>query len=749
MSLEGKATAHNTIKGNINKLYELRGYSAYEVALLNGFKGTEKEWLDSLTQETADKAEAIIKSEKEVALNEINAKGEKTLASIPEDYTELNNSVKKIADTYAVKDDLSYITSGHFKAIPYTFYTKGNYYQEINGVISVRGTKQSSGIIPAPKNLCLHFGDDGTSTCFLYFYKKSANGEYTVTFDFYNTNTSNLKNYISVAKLESRMIQNIPDDTYMEICSDSGMVELYGWDGEPFGMDVCANCSIPTSSGNELWFYDYGDAGITVHGKAKHIIANGAVFKLVYGYKNGAPKQLNGSIKRYFKLPEGYDYFRIRIEPTTEDGKSKTLTGNVRNFFHIVANETEEFPISNAIKVIDNCEKVCNLTWTPKKSIYVNNNTTIVFKPNVEYNGLLYGSQWDSAHYIGWHVSPHTFINAMNDDESIMYHEYADNGAGVLAPIYGTVCSAFATMCAGWECPQTNAGFFYDPDIEKHYTNKPPFGQVYTDIKDHCVIPCGITQIGKDSLVSAYESIRPVSAKTVRFMSISSTDIWKFWNASAGSDYYNTYGYAVHNPRAKADMSLVPYADFENATITNGSARPYKGDKSVYTSAEESVKINIKSTNASILYLKKDGALIGEITIDGASVVDVKNHLQTNGIYTVCTDVDSVEESFEYVNITPISYTIGKDGDSLTFSDNDFWYALCSFGGVLHYQNGYDANGKPKYQTRGVSVMADAGGNYAKWFATGNKINTVHTIFKKGTYGAYVVPVEVVVENDS
>ncbi len=37
------------IKAAFNRLYELRGYSAYEVALLNGFVGTEEEWLASLT----------------------------------------------------------------------------------------------------------------------------------------------------------------------------------------------------------------------------------------------------------------------------------------------------------------------------------------------------------------------------------------------------------------------------------------------------------------------------------------------------------------------------------------------------------------------------------------------------------------------------------------------------------------------------------------------------------------------------
>lgn len=48
MSLEGKASGY-TVKGKLTGMPDtIRGYSAYEVAVINGFKGTEQEWLDSL-----------------------------------------------------------------------------------------------------------------------------------------------------------------------------------------------------------------------------------------------------------------------------------------------------------------------------------------------------------------------------------------------------------------------------------------------------------------------------------------------------------------------------------------------------------------------------------------------------------------------------------------------------------------------------------------------------------------------------
>jgi actin-related protein len=704
----------------------------------------------------AERAEEASASAENSETSSINSATEAQTARIEAQTARIEAQTARDEARYLVnstKDECSDITDGHFWSIPYSFYTNGNYYQEIDGVISVRGQRKSSGIIPAPKNLCLDFGINSTLSCFLYFYNKNENGELEVTFDlFKHLLSSGILNYVTASSLESRMIANIPDGTYMEICigDSTDLVAMYGWDGAPFGMDVCATCSIPVTSsgGTETWLYAEGGSGITVHGKAKHIISNGATMRLVHGFKNGERTQVSGTNKSYLKLPDGYDYFRIRIELTAEGDKKKTLSGNVRDLFYIVAKETEEFPISNAVKVIENSDRICSLTWVPSKNFYVGTQgDSPAFKGNVEYNGLLYSGDWEKAHFVGWHVSPHTFINAMNDVASIAYVETAGEG-NKKQPYYGVVCSAFATMCDGWDHPQTNAGFFYDPEIEKYYSHKPQLGQIYTDVTSHCVIPCGITQIGNDSIISAYEAIRPISAKTTRFMSIRYEDIWEWWNGAAGSDYYNNYGYVIHNPKAKADMSLVPYADFENATIIEVDARPYKGDKSVYTSTEKSVKINIKNANANKLYLESESGNVQEIDIGGKSVVDVWSDELEDGIYYVYTDTDLVKESFdekskgsfEYVTVKSISYQI--TGDVLTFSDNDFWYADCHCAGIHYYQNGEDDNGNPTYEKRNVSVLANAKGNYAKWFTNGNRITEVNAIFKKARYGAYTVPIE-------
>ena len=70
MSLTGKATTEQELRGKINGLETIKGYSAYEIALIYGFKGTEEEWLESLKGEKGDKGEnGVLDPEIEMQIN--------------------------------------------------------------------------------------------------------------------------------------------------------------------------------------------------------------------------------------------------------------------------------------------------------------------------------------------------------------------------------------------------------------------------------------------------------------------------------------------------------------------------------------------------------------------------------------------------------------------------------------------------------------------------------------------------------
>lgn len=55
--IKGKISGAGKINGNINKLVELRGYSAYEIAVQHGFEGTEEEWVNSMQVDAYTKGE--------------------------------------------------------------------------------------------------------------------------------------------------------------------------------------------------------------------------------------------------------------------------------------------------------------------------------------------------------------------------------------------------------------------------------------------------------------------------------------------------------------------------------------------------------------------------------------------------------------------------------------------------------------------------------------------------------------------
>ena len=54
--IKGTVSTKGNIKGNINTVYGKDGLSAYEIAVKNGFEGSETEWLASLKGEKGDTA---------------------------------------------------------------------------------------------------------------------------------------------------------------------------------------------------------------------------------------------------------------------------------------------------------------------------------------------------------------------------------------------------------------------------------------------------------------------------------------------------------------------------------------------------------------------------------------------------------------------------------------------------------------------------------------------------------------------
>lgn len=55
--ITGKISGKETVQGKLSSLKAIHGYSAYEIAVLHGFVGTEEEWLASLKGDNGDKGD--------------------------------------------------------------------------------------------------------------------------------------------------------------------------------------------------------------------------------------------------------------------------------------------------------------------------------------------------------------------------------------------------------------------------------------------------------------------------------------------------------------------------------------------------------------------------------------------------------------------------------------------------------------------------------------------------------------------
>ena len=623
------------------------------------------------------------------------------------------------------------ISNGHFfKIHTDNMHQVGKLFKSGSTVV-VDGTVAGSDYIKCPKYVCVHFPNDD-ARCRLYFYKLE-NGKYVPRWDIVDTTGSSSsgypKNYLSNANSGTFLFEMPDDNVYLAFQSTTGC-ELYGWDGEPFGVPISADDTIIATDGTTGSLNSSGTGGVTIPGTAKAYVCKfGSAVHSLFGVKNGVKTAIYTKAHQFYALPEGYDFFRVRFfaEYTTTTGSPKvTRTGDVSDCICVVWDTNcTAAPVTRAKKIMENAKKLCAIKWSPVANISISGGTDKNgpwFRNGVTYNGLPYGSDWTKAHYIGWHVSPHTFLNAVNDAASIFYKEKV----GENAPYYGTVCSAFATMASGFPYPANNGGLTLDPRVEYMRSTVPVVGSVWSNVTGHCVVPERI-DIAPEGVtaVAAYESVSPISMRTVRYSNVTRETDLSLHNTS--TDYYDEYGVAAYHMDATGDLSHLPYADLADVEIVNGGARPYKGDKSVYTSAEGSVKINIKNASATTLYLQKDGGTAQGIAINGATQIDVYSKLSGDGIYWVYTDVDSTRESFEFVTAEPIEYTITNG--KISFSRNDFWYAWCSMSG-----NEYYAPGNMR-----ANVPANSKNDYSNW-AKVCDMKEVIAIFQKGTYGAYTVP---------
>lgn len=517
-------------------------------------------------------------------------------------------------------------------------------------------TTYATDIFKCPKKLCINFKDPN-ARAYIYCYKRDGENEdgtpkYTVFWEdtitddspnlydkrrkaLWNWTSTQVINYFGPARLKKHMIdfeelrlfsEDAAETIYIQIglsTADSDAlpleeiqnnIEFFSWDGENFGSPLYSNSMFVSESGNTATFNTKGSFSVIIPGQARHFVtkSNMACWMIIgiQGTDNDWTSTIISDYykRRYVALPEGYEFFiaRIFFLDDYEEIIPTTYVGDISNYCCVwLPTILEEKPITlDAQRTIQAAKKVNSLTWTPKRNIlakeYANVKTPRTYKTGVTYNGCPYGSNWQDARMIGWHVSPHTFVNAVNDINSVFYTNTVENGA----PWYGNVCSSFATLSAGWPYPQTTAGFLYDPNVQTHFANKPEIGAIWSG-PGHCVVPEAIEIIDNECFsITAHEGVTPISAATKRYSNFytSTEDAWTF---GRGAQYYDNYGYVVHHNQEQSGLPSLgterknSYVNFDDIGITKGYARPHKGDLSVYTNFDKYI-FNKKEGNVVI-----------------------------------------------------------------------------------------------------------------------------------------------------
>jgi hypothetical protein len=293
------------------------------------------------------------------------------------------------------------------------------------------------------------------------------------------------------------------------------------------------------------------------------------------------------------------------------------------------------------------------------------------------------------------------------------------------------------------------------PDTNVRVLNQPLPGEILSNGYGHCLFVKGIySSIDGDYAVETIEEGGPFSRERIYYSGVGQN-----WLGIGDKAYdFRNYRFAISPTR----KTYPPY-NVTNYTITNGTARPYRGDKSVYTSLMD-VLINIKDATADRLYYQKFVLSDSELVSDGepqyveipvgtnqtvlrsATVNGVFSgaDLVDGGIYGIWASSGSTQstapentEYFEWYDVNEHKITYRID-NGVFVSDDDFWYA---YGAGINAARYVVSNKISGGVTIGCKPKIDKTGNpieHVDYSDYDFHLLRVHAIFKKGVFGAYV-----------
>lgn len=590
------------------------------------------------------------------------------------------------------------------------------------------------------------------------------------------------RNRVSVndlKELNGFQFTDIPDGSYIRIAkANDHACQLLIWDGCKTGYPITGLTTVFNDDFERERLPEDSSACIQVPKTALYLIA-----KPGYTFMNTVTS--NTEINQHISYPESrFPAQFINLRGFGGAGRAKNVrivkdydykTGayakimpNVDLSDAIVAVDENGYqatvPASALINPIYSRIQACmDFTWEAKRDVIDkwgeggHSGSVGYFHEGITYHGIPYRSSWSVPTSVGWHVSKQTFMNAANDPDSVFYHNKHKKKVG---PYYSLVCSSFGALVTGFAYPMTNFSMMHDPRNQIEKTDAPILGSLMTNGTGHCFIPLELsTSPSGFSVLTLAEQIGPIT--TVRNVY---PEISKSWQGiGLHSAFPDRYVYCVTPP----SFSDIPY-NITDYTIKNGSARPYLGDQSVYTSAMN-VLINIKDLTATRLYFQKFDVTCShglplsatpsgkpyyapikpgtkQVILRSATGEDgsfTGAALENGAIYGVWASRDDQQttapanvEFFEWYDLAKekVQYTV-KDGALVT--DDVFWYSISL---ASSEKDGKSGTFSIPYQSP-VPNAEDGSShsdytNYAEQ-AQLSSVNAVKAFFRKGQFGAY------------
>ena len=619
---------------------------------------------------------------------------------------------------------------------------------------------------------------------YIYFYDQNKNVVWDIL-DWTDKPTGE-RNRIStdaLRRLNGFQFTGVPDGFYIRVAqANDRACRLLIWDGCQYGYPLSTLTTVFDRDGQLVRLPKDGSACIQVPVTATCLIAKpGYTFvdmltstptrsDTVGAPESRFPAQVV-SLKGFYGAGRAKN-IRIVSDYDYETGTYAGVMPEADLSDMVIAVDEKDFQPSTsaetlAARVFQNIESCLDFTWEAKADIVDDQtgedyyNTAGMFQKGIVYHGIPYRSSWNAASSVGWHVSKQTFMNAANDPDSIFYQKSEGN----VRPYYSLVCSSFATLVTGFPYPMTNFGIMKDPHTYVTKTDSPVIGSLMTNGVGHCFVPLGYSYARDgSSVLTLAEEINPVTAIRSVYEGIS--DKWK--GIGLHSNYPEPYVYCA----VPETFSEIPY-DITGYTIKNGSARPYRGDQSVYTSAMN-VLINIKDAEATRLYYQKFDAACDHGRIVSASPegeakflfiepgtkrVSLRSAtraddtftgtiLENGAVYGVWASKGTLQseapdnvEFFEWYDLDEetITYSV-KDGALIT--DDVFWYARAAASNEEDYI-------KETKKTGGITIPyqlplrtgeGGAHSDYSNYAARAQIASPSHvtSFFRKGQLGAYI-----------